>query len=281
MATDATGTPTAKGIPKFNTAVDPASGKGTNAMMDAIDLLFDGYAAKPSGIVSGEVPVWNGSTWVRSSVTRIGASSLGSGSPSSSTFLRGDGTWAAAGSATIVTSLPGSPSDKDLIILTDSLSAPTYRWQFIYNASSASSYKWEFIGGPAYWGEIATSETSSSSSYTNLATTGPDFTTPVAGDWLITATAWMAGPTDNGGAGQALFISYDVGATGASDTWGAAIPTGSSQNDGEGTPMMTYLHTGYAASTLIRAKYRRDQNGTASNGTWKYRRIMVQPVRVG
>lgn len=94
MATDATGTPTAKGIPKYDTTNDAPSGLGFNAAMDAIDVVLDGYVPKPTGIATGEVPVWNGTTWVRSSVTRVGASSLGSGTPSSSTYLRGDGTWA-------------------------------------------------------------------------------------------------------------------------------------------------------------------------------------------
>lgn len=95
MATDATGTPTTVlGLPKLNVSVDPPSGKGINAMMDDIDTKVVG---KPSGIASGEVPVWDGSAWVRSSVTRVGVTSLGSGSPSGSNFLRGDGTWASAG----------------------------------------------------------------------------------------------------------------------------------------------------------------------------------------
>ena len=40
MAQDATGTPTAKGIPKYNTATDAPSGKGFNAAMDVIDGLI-------------------------------------------------------------------------------------------------------------------------------------------------------------------------------------------------------------------------------------------------
>lgn len=94
MATDATGAPTPLGIPKYNPNVDAPSGLGFNAAMDTIDTLIAGRAAKPAGIVSGEVPVWDGTNWVRSSVTRIGASSLGSGTPSASTFLQGDGAWA-------------------------------------------------------------------------------------------------------------------------------------------------------------------------------------------
>jgi hypothetical protein len=61
--------------------------------MDAIDTLIAARVTKPSGIVSGEVPVWNGATWVRSSATNVGPASLGSGTPSASNMLRGDGSW--------------------------------------------------------------------------------------------------------------------------------------------------------------------------------------------
>jgi hypothetical protein len=94
MATDATGVPTSLGIPKVDPAADAPSGLGTNASMDSIDALLLQRVLKPAGVVSGEVPVWNGTTWVRSSATNVAPSSLGSGSPSVSTYLRGDGTWA-------------------------------------------------------------------------------------------------------------------------------------------------------------------------------------------
>lgn len=71
MATDATGTPTAKGIPKFNTAVDAPTGKGANAQMDAIDTLLNSYINLPAGIATGETMVWNGAALARSSVTRL------------------------------------------------------------------------------------------------------------------------------------------------------------------------------------------------------------------
>jgi hypothetical protein len=44
--------------------------------MDTLDTLIAARVGKPSGIVTGEVPVWNGSTWVRSSATQIGLNSL-------------------------------------------------------------------------------------------------------------------------------------------------------------------------------------------------------------
>ena len=104
MATDATGTPTSLGIPTYNVTVDAPSGNGNNAQMQAIDALIQGRIASPSGIAAGEVPVWNGSAWVRSSVTHINGSNIGTGVPIASLagyptngalFLAGDGTWKA------------------------------------------------------------------------------------------------------------------------------------------------------------------------------------------
>jgi hypothetical protein len=83
LATDATGAPTPLGIPTFNTAVDAPSGLGANAQMAAIDTLIAARVLKPAGITPGDVPVWNGTTFVRPT-----------GTASSSVFLRGDGAWA-------------------------------------------------------------------------------------------------------------------------------------------------------------------------------------------
>lgn len=67
---DASGTPTSPdNIPKYNTAADPPSGKGFNTAMDAIQAALTARVSKPSGIISGEGVIWNGTTWVRSSVT--------------------------------------------------------------------------------------------------------------------------------------------------------------------------------------------------------------------
>lgn len=82
MATDATGTPTALGIPKFNVDADPPSGLGFNAAMDEIDALLQARVGKPAGLEVGDIPVWNGSGWVRPS-----------GSPNAAKILRGDSTW--------------------------------------------------------------------------------------------------------------------------------------------------------------------------------------------
>jgi hypothetical protein len=67
LATDATGSPTPLGIPKFNTSADAPSGLGFNAAMDSIDALVSARVNKPSSPSTGDVPVWNGSTFVNSS----------------------------------------------------------------------------------------------------------------------------------------------------------------------------------------------------------------------
>lgn len=71
MATDATGSPTPLGIPKFNTSADAPSGLGFNAAMDSIDSLLAARVTKPASIISGEFPIWNGTTWVRSSALTV------------------------------------------------------------------------------------------------------------------------------------------------------------------------------------------------------------------
>lgn len=52
MATDATGTPTPLGIPKYNTAGDPPSGKGFNATMDSIDSIVTTLLAAKAPLAS-------------------------------------------------------------------------------------------------------------------------------------------------------------------------------------------------------------------------------------
>lgn len=96
MPTDATGTPTPLGIPKYNPNVDAPSGLGFNAAMDAIDTLIAARATEadltaleaevagkmtaPSAPAAGDVPVWDGTAWVKSSATQMALAGLADGS---------------------------------------------------------------------------------------------------------------------------------------------------------------------------------------------------------
>lgn len=80
MATDATGTPTSPdNIPTYNVDVDAPSGLGFNAAMAAVQTALSARVSTPTGILAGEAMVWNGTAWVRSSVTPITANGIGSG----------------------------------------------------------------------------------------------------------------------------------------------------------------------------------------------------------
>jgi hypothetical protein len=269
MAQDATGTPTAKGIPKFNTAVDAPSGKGFNAGMDAIDTLLDSYAAKPSGIVSGEVPVWNGSAWVRSSVTRIGVGSLGSGSPSSSNFLRGDGTWASAGAPTYQTTLPGSPVDGQQTIFVDSTSAPTYAWYLRYNSTLA---KWQYIGGLPKVARVNTYESTTSTTYADLTTDGPTFTIPLSGDYDIYFGAAMENNTNGAATIAGLMVNGSQLQYIRADSLNAFA---------EGGGAWTYCLSAATASWVAKLQYKVADGGSGSGtGSYYDRHIIVSPRTV-
>jgi hypothetical protein len=81
MPTDATGTPTDLGIPTYNTNVDAPSGLGFNAAMEAIDTLIAGKMTLPASPASGDVPVWDGDSWEKSSgATKIAVAGIAPGS---------------------------------------------------------------------------------------------------------------------------------------------------------------------------------------------------------
>jgi hypothetical protein len=68
LATDATGTPTSPdGIPKYNTGVDSPSGKGLNAIVDAIQTALNGRVGL-TGPANFDVPIYDSGTssWKRS-----------------------------------------------------------------------------------------------------------------------------------------------------------------------------------------------------------------------
>lgn len=190
-----------------------------------------------------------------------------------SKVLKGDGTWAVPSSIGYGIALPGSPTDGQEYILVDSLTVPTYQWRFRWNNSSANADKWECLGAVPAIVEVATSETTASTSYVALATGGPSFTVPRAGVYDVTIEA-----TIEASAGDAAHMSYDIGGTGALDADSVQRGINSAGAADEGVSVHgTRRKSGLAASTALVSKYRGALGGTM---TFKKRRIIVTPVRV-
>jgi len=224
-------------------------------------------------LVSGEVPVWNGSQFVRSSVTRVGATSLGSGTPDATKFLRGDGSWQVVNTGptfTYATTPPGSPTNGDIWYFVDSTSAPTYQWTMRYNSSEATN-KWECVGGSPVQLTVAADVNTASATFVDLAG-GPTFTVPRAGDWSwrIEHEAWNA--TGNS-------VAVSAAKNGAVATAEAdAVKT---LNTSAGNPGITGhwsgSFTGMAASDVIKQQYRAGAGGTQH---FLNRKLFVIPIKV-
>jgi len=180
----------------------------------------------------------------------------------------------------IVTSLPVTPVDGQVInYLADATNGVI--WRLRYRAASPSTYKWEFVGGPPLYNEVLASEQSTALGYANLATIGPQITVPLGGDYDVligsavqSVSAVVAGAT--------TYMSYAIGATGASDT--DALSVASVVPGSTGLTIINLSRnrrkTGIAASTAIVAKYK--ITGSASY-IWYHasRSMAVIPVRVG
>ena len=184
--------------------------------------------------------------------------------------------WVPLGSAALAqgnaigTVLPPSPVDGQRFILTDSLTAPTYAWNLIYVAAKASN-RWVCVGGSPAVSEVLTSETTASTSYVDLATVGPQFTVPVAGDYIYVGSCWLATST----AGQFAQAALKVGAAAASDD-DAMLATSSAANTLTTTSKTRKL-SGVAASALLKMQYKVG----AGTGTFIRRVLMVTPVALG
>jgi hypothetical protein len=162
------------------------------------------------------------------------------------------------------TSFPLTPADGQEHILVDSTTSPTYQWRFRYNAGSASAFKWEYIGGRPAYQNVDTAQTTSSGGFTDLATVGPSFVVPRAGEYLIRYSAMIfnsavninfVGMMKNGGEQDRIsFTSVAANAYGS---------------------MMSQKYDTFAAGDAIKLMY------AAGGGvsSFERRRLTVEPLR--
>lgn len=266
MAQDATGTPTSLGIPKYNTAVDAPSGKGFNAAIDVIDGLIAARIA--ATLIDAKGDLIAGSAADTAARLAVGADG---------TFLKADSSqatglaWGAAGAPGFGTALPGSPADGDQFILVDSTSAPTYSWLFRYVSAKASN-KWVFLGGAPGFAQVLTSENVTSTTYHDLATAGPSFALPVAGDYMV-----AIGCEHGNFGGDIGRMSYAIGGTGATDADSIVHFTNAGAVSTTHSIAGERLKTGLTAVTLT-AKYK---STTGSSRSFANRWMRVTPRAVG
>jgi hypothetical protein len=174
--------------------------------------------------------------------------------------------WAAPASTysppTPATTLPGSPTDGQQAILTDSTTAPSYHWLFQYESTISDAYKWMFIGGsPARATAGTQGQAGNPGSPQDLNGGTPAFTTPVAGYWDISYGARV----DVSDANASLTLVNN--GSGVEELFTAA-PNG----------IIAGAYRALIGSGLV---VKHMYNNTASgSATWAYRWINATPVRV-
>ena len=165
------------------------------------------------------------------------------------------------------TSLPGTPMDGQLYdYVADSTDGVV--WRFRYRAASASTYKWEFVGGSPLTEIVASNESTSSTSYTDLATAGPSITVPLAGDYII--SQYVDINVDS----VYHFSSPKIGSAATADA--NRVQMGSAAGIDRMSASRIGLLKTLAANDVIKLQYRVG-SGT---GTWDNRTLVIEPRRV-
>jgi hypothetical protein len=251
--------------------VTPVNAANLNTMEDGIESL-DALPKIPIPLVEGNwlktqggAMVWadvNAEYQARSEKAQVnGYASLGADGKVPTAQLP------ALGAPPLVTVLPASPTDGQEVILTDSLTAPTYQWGLRYRAGSTHVHKWEFIGGTSLTAEVgADQSTATSGAWVDLATVGPQMTVPRAGLYDIGygSDGYVSSTT-----GQ-LFIGPAAGATTPLASI-AFVCNVSQQNIGWSVARLT-LATGD-----LRLRY---YQSSALTAHWVARRMTLVPVRI-
>lgn len=262
MPTDATGTPTSLGIRKYNTSADAPSGLGFNGAMDDIDALLKNLGI--ASLTANDVPVFD---------SVAGKFKKATGTPSSSTYLRGDGSWAAvaAGPSAPATTLPGFPTDGQQAILTDSTTVPTYEWLMQWSAAAS---KWIFIGGSSWLKNYASGGVINTLGVQPVATwytdSGTVYTIPRTGTYHV---RWAADINRNGGGNGAAQSAVYKNTALVSNTSNAKIENLYNNNDTMPGEWAITANAGDTVGVVVSG---------AAVGTWvlTWKTVEITPVTV-
>jgi hypothetical protein len=120
---------------------------------------------------------------------------------------------------------------------------------------------------------VTAEQGTSSTSYTNLSTTGPSITLPLAGDYDVA----LGARGYNNTAGHAGYMSFAIGASTAADSDGFDLYTLTTSAGYIPNHSTVRRKTGLSAVALT-AKYKVSTSGTAY---FQNRYLIVTPIRVG
>lgn len=174
------------------------------------------------------------------------------------------------------TSLPSSPYNGQIVpFVADATNGIV--WQFRYNSGDVSGYPWEFFGGGSMWSEIATTETTNSTSYTDLSTVGPTLIVPRAGEYEILEVGTIGVNSLNTGSLQQWSgsIAAKLGAAAAADAERAIFMAVASGAEVFSSVSRT-IHRTLTAGETIKLQYK------VNSGTSEFsnRGLFIRPLRV-
>ena len=187
-----------------------------------------------------------------------------------------DGTLSASGlGATVVTALPGSPTNGQEVILVDSTTTPTYAWHLKYVSSvedGATDYRWVFIGGTPIRSRNTGASSTTSTSYVDP-TNNASITLPVAGLYLINAECQIekTSGTDTDVRVGLMIAGSDDGQTEYAPYHQTTVFTSK-------YALLDYVPAALAASAVV--KFRHRTNNGSATCTIRRPSLSITPIRV-
>lgn len=179
---------------------------------------------------------------------------------------------------TVVSSLPGTPTDGQTIIYAADATNGIY-WMLRYIAAMAGSYKWVYLGGPPLASERSNTDASAaiaSNTWAGVNANDPTVTLPLAGDWRVDHGTHFG----QAGGSSTNYCGIKVGGTEAGDTDQLTSPVWSDAATGITSHRSSGRLNGIAAATALAQRYKH-QVGTSQVITRRASYLLATPIRVG
>lgn len=179
-------------------------------------------------------------------------------------------------SPSVVTSLPGSPTDGEEVYYKVGTGDTATLWHLRYDSSITDAHKWRVLGCQDIHAEVVTDESTSSSTYGDLTTVGPSVTVPLAGVYEVQFGAGCYSTVN----GTDATASVSLGGSTPSDNDAIrhrGISTSSQLS--VSSPSRILARETLAAGDTVVMKYH--AGNVAGAGHFFNRWLTVRPIRLG